>query len=156
AAGDSTSRSLYDFGVSIPTSFVFSGDGRYLYGSSYYTGVSNVFRYDLAADSMDVVSNAETGFFRPLPLGGDSVLVFRSSGAGFVPAVFQARPLTDVSAVTFFGQQVVERHPVLETWKVPPPTTVQLDSLGMREGPYRSFRSLRLVSLFPMAEAYKD
>jgi hypothetical protein len=156
AAGDTTSRSLFDFGVSIPTSFVFSGDGRFLYGSSYYTGVSNIFRYDLAADSMDVVSNAETGFFRPLPLAGDSVLVFRYSGAGFVPAVFQARPLTDVSAVTFFGQQVVERHPELETWKVPPPNSVHLDSLGLREGPYRSFRSVRLVSLFPMVEAYKD
>ena len=62
-SGDSTSRMLYNFGSSIPSSFVFSPDGRYLFGSSYYTGVSNVFRYDLNADSMDVVTNAETALY---------------------------------------------------------------------------------------------
>ena len=35
----------------IPSNFVFSPDGRYLYGSSYYTGVSNIFRYELATRS---------------------------------------------------------------------------------------------------------
>ena len=34
----------------VPNSFVFSPDGRYLYGSSYYTGVSNIFRYEIATD----------------------------------------------------------------------------------------------------------
>ena len=155
-AGDTTSRALFDFGASIPTSFVFSPDGKSLYGSSYYTGVSNIFRYDLTADSMDVVSNAETGFFRPLPLEGDSLLVFRYSGEGFVPARIEGRPLTEVSAVTFLGERTVRKHPELETWKVPSPATVHLDSLGMREGRYRSLASLRMGSLVPVVEAYKD
>ncbi len=156
AVGDTASRTLFDFGSSIPTSFVFSDDGRYLYGSSYYTGVSNIFRYDLAADSMDIVTNAETGFFRPLPLGGDSLIAFRFTGAGFVPAVLEARPLAEVSTITFYGQQVVERHPVLKSWKVPPPSTVPIDSLILYRGPYRALRSVRLVSLYPIVESYKD
>jgi len=61
-AGQTEFVELYDFGNTIPQNFVFSEDGRYLYGSSYFTGVSNVFRYDLALDSMDAMSNAETGF----------------------------------------------------------------------------------------------
>ncbi len=36
--------------TSVPNEFVFSPDGRYLYGSSYYTGASNIFRYDLAGE----------------------------------------------------------------------------------------------------------
>ena len=40
--------SEFRFGQSVPESFVFSRDGRYLYGSSYYTGVSNIFRYEVA------------------------------------------------------------------------------------------------------------
>jgi hypothetical protein len=156
ADGDTTSRVLHDFGSSVPSSFVFSRDGRFLYGSSYYTGVSNIFRYDFAADSMDVVTNAETGFFRPVPLGGDSLAVFRYSGQGFVPATLHARPLSDVRAITFFGAQVVEKHPELETWKVPPPSTVNLDSLGLREEPYRGLRSIRLMTLVPVAEGYKS
>jgi len=43
--GDTTSTTLYDFGSSVPASFVFSPDGKSLYGSSYYTGVSNIFRW---------------------------------------------------------------------------------------------------------------
>lgn len=156
AKGDTTSRTLYDFGTSVPSSFVFSGEGRRLYGSSYYTGVSNIFRYDLDADSMDVVSNCETGFFRPVHLGGDSLVVFRYSGQGFVPAVIQARPLTDVSAINFYGTQVVEEHPELKTWKVPSPASIDLDSIGVRREPYRGLRSVRLMTLVPVFEAYKD
>ena len=47
-AGDVKPLSEFKFGQSVPESFVFSKDGRYLYGSSYYTGVSNIFRYDVA------------------------------------------------------------------------------------------------------------
>jgi hypothetical protein len=154
--GDTTSRSLFDFGVAIPSGFVFSDDGRYLFGTSYLTGVSNVFRYDLVADTMDVVSNAETGLFRPLPLSADSLVVFRYSGRGFVPAVMAARPLRDVSAITFLGERLVVRHPQLKGWKVPSPASIVLDSLRPREGPYRPWSGLRLVSAYPVVEAYKD
>jgi len=47
----------------MPEGFVFSGDSRYLYGSSYYTGVSNIYRYDLALGKLEAVSNAEIGYF---------------------------------------------------------------------------------------------
>ena len=68
AAGDVKPLSEFRFGQSVPESFVFSRDGRYLYGSSYYTGVSNIFRYEVATGKVEAVSNAETGFFRPVPL----------------------------------------------------------------------------------------
>ncbi|HWO88374.1 MAG TPA: hypothetical protein VNL98_04410, partial [Gemmatimonadales bacterium] len=45
-AGDTTHQVLYEFGEWSPSNFVFSPDGRYLFGSSYYSGVSNIFRYD--------------------------------------------------------------------------------------------------------------
>ncbi|MGD8511095.1 MAG: hypothetical protein PVI16_05680, partial [Gammaproteobacteria bacterium] len=37
----------FNFGSAVPEGFVFSPDGRYLFGSSYYTGVSNIFRYEV-------------------------------------------------------------------------------------------------------------
>jgi hypothetical protein len=156
ARGDTSSRTLHDFGTSSPNSFVYSADGRFLYGSSYYTGVSNIFRWDLAADSLDLVTNAETGFFRPLPLGGDSLMAFRFAGGGFVPALLEAPPLHDASAITFFGQQVIQRHPELQSWKVPPPSSVVIESLVTYDGDYRALRSVRLVSLYPVVESYRD
>jgi hypothetical protein len=154
--GDTTSKALYDFGSSIPSGFVFSPDGRYLYGSSYYTGVSNIFRYDLVADSMDVLSNAETGFFRPLPLGRDSLVVFRYTGKGFVPAMIAERPVHDVSAITFLGQRLVEKYPVLKSWMVPAPARVPIDSLTTYSGPYHPLREFRPATLVPIVEGYKS
>jgi len=155
--GDTTSRALhYDFGSSVPAGFVFSPDGRYLYGSSYCTGVSNIFRYDLVADSMDVISNAETGFFRPLPLGRDSLVVFRYTGKGFVPAMIADRIVRDVSAITFLGQQLVEKYPVLKTWMVPSPARVRIDSLTTYSGPYHPLRNIGLATVVPVVEGYKS
>ena len=34
---------------STPEGFVFAPDGKAMYGTSYYTGVSNVFRFDIAS-----------------------------------------------------------------------------------------------------------
>ena len=34
-------------------------------GTSYYTGVSNIYRFDIATQKYDALSNASTGFFRP-------------------------------------------------------------------------------------------
>ena len=90
-AGDATPDYDFDFGPSVPDSFVFSPDGKFLYGSSYYTGASNIFRYELATKKIEAVSNAETGFFRPIPLGGDELIVFRYTGQGWVPARITAR-----------------------------------------------------------------
>ena len=80
------SEVLYDFEYNSPGNFVYSPDGRYLYGSSYYTGASNLFRYDFETKKMDVISNAETGLFRPLPLADGSLIAFEYTSKGFVPA----------------------------------------------------------------------
>lgn len=155
AAGDTASRTLWDFGTAVPAGFTFDPSGRRLWGSSYYTGVSNIFRYDLDADSMDVVSNAETGFFRPVPTGDDSLLVFTYSGQGFRPARILPTPLTDVSSIDFLGERLVEKRPVLKTWAVPPPSTVQLDPVRSAPRPYRGLRHVGLTTAYPMVEAYK-
>ena len=71
--GEAPFEVLHDFEYNSPGNFVYSPDGRYLYGSSYYTGASNLFRYDIETKKMDVISNAETGLFRPVPLAGRKI-----------------------------------------------------------------------------------
>jgi hypothetical protein len=155
-AGDATPVKEAAFGSVVPQNFVFSPDGRYLYGSSYYTGASNIFRYEIATGALEAVTNTETGFFRPIPLGGDSLVVFRFTGEGFVPATIDARPLQDVSAITFFGQQLVEKYPVLKEWRVGSPAAVPLETMTTREGPYRSFGAMGPESIYPVVQGYKD
>ena len=123
-AGDLKPLSQYDFGQSVPESFVFSRDGRYLYGSSYYTGVSNIFRYEVETGKVAAVSNADSGFFRPVPLADGRLLVLTYTSDGFVPATIDPRPLDDVSAITFLGTEVAEKYPVVKTWQAARPSAV--------------------------------
>jgi hypothetical protein len=147
---------LYEFENNAPANFVFSPDGRYLYGTSYFTGVSNVFRWDVAAKTMSAVTNCETGYFRPVPVGADSLLVFRYRGAGFQPVMIPIEPREDLSAVRYLGQEIVDRHPVVTTWNVGSPMKVNIDSLKTYEGEYQGFGALGLASVYPVVQGYKD
>jgi hypothetical protein len=146
----------FDFGTAVPNGFTFSPDGRALYGSSYYTGVSNIFRFDLTTAKWDIVSNAETGFFRPVPLDDGGLIVFRYSGEGFVPARIDPRPLEDVGAITFLGQQLAEEHPIVKDWTVGSPLDVPFDSMPRRDGKYRLAGGLRRESFYPVFQGYKE
>jgi len=155
-AGDATPVAQFDFGSAVPDGFVFSPDGRYLYGSSYYTGVSNVFRYELATRKIEALSNAETGFFRPLPLPDGRLVAFDYGGQGFVPGFIDGRPLEDLSAIAFLGAQIAEQHPVVRGWKVPSPGTIDLAARTRSEGEYDSLSEMGLQSFYPVVEGYKD
>jgi hypothetical protein len=154
--GDASFEVLHDFEYNTPGNFVYSPDGRYLYGSSYYTGASNLFRYDIQAAKMEVISNAETGLFRPLPLPDGSLIAFEYTARGFVPARVPDRPLEDVAAVKYLGMALVEKNPVLRSWKLPPPSSIESEKLITRAGRYDPIRNMRLISAYPIAEGYKD
>ncbi|MBL0144218.1 MAG: hypothetical protein IPP91_19470 [Betaproteobacteria bacterium] len=155
-AGDLKPLSQYSFGQSVPEGFVFSRDGRFLYGSSYYTGASNIFRYEVATGEVEAVSNAATGFFRPATLADGKLVVFNYTGQGFVPTVIEPKPLKDVSAISFLGAEVAARHPVVKTWQVPPPSNVDYEKLVTGTGVYAPLRNLDLQSGYPVLQGYKN
>ncbi len=155
-AGDTSYVTLFDFGNSVPANFIFSPDSKYLFGSSYYTGVSNIFRYDFAADSMDAVTNCETGFFRPIPAWDDSLIIFRYTGKGFIPAIVPFEPLEDVSATTYLGNKIAEKHPIVRDWISDAPSSINLDSVITDSGSYRALANVRMTSAYPIVEGYKD
>jgi hypothetical protein len=155
-AGDVTPRGRFGFQGSPPNGFTFSADGRHLYGTSYYTGVSNVFRYDLAARTLESVSNTDTGFFRPVPLDGDRLLVFRYTGKGFVPSWIDAMTVPGPGAITFLGERLAAKHPVVDTWNVGSPLGVDYEALDRDRRQYRPAGSLRLESLYPIVQGYKN
>ena len=153
---DATPVRQFDFGTAIPSNFIFSPDSRYLIGSSYYTGVSNIFRYDVQTGELEALTNAETGFFRPVPLSDDSLLVFRYTGNGFVPSIIAVKPVKDIAAISFFGQQLVEKHAVLKQWAAGSPGAVPIDTLITGTRGYSPLQRLRLESVYPVVQGYKD
>jgi hypothetical protein len=154
--GKSEFQFLFDFQNSIPANFVFSQDSRSLFGSSYYNGVSNIYRYDLDEMDMDLVSNCETGFFRPLPISSDSLIVFRYSDQGFLPAVISNDTIEVINAISLLGSKVINKHPELEDLKVDPPGQIDLDNLVTYRGTYSGPDHFKLISAYPVIEGYKD
>ncbi len=154
--GDTTVETLYDFGDAAPLNFVFSPDGRYLFGSSYYSGVSNIYRYDLETRDIDALSNAETGFFRPVPVSRDSLVVFEYTRWGFVPALIANQVVDSVSRISFLGSEIAEQRPDVQSWQVPPASRVNLDSVTISQGPYRPLGNLKLDNTYPVVEGYQD
>ncbi|NIM52942.1 MAG: hypothetical protein GTN62_15735, partial [Gemmatimonadales bacterium] len=155
--GDATHEVLVDeFGAWPPSNFVFSPDGQYLFGSSYTSGVSNIYRYDFNADTMEAVSNAETGFFRPVPVSDDSVVVFRYTARGFVPSMIPNQVPDSVSAIRFLGNAIAAERPVVQSWQLPSASRINLDSLTTSRGAYRSLRHFKLDNAYPIVEGYED
>ncbi|MBS0365526.1 MAG: hypothetical protein JSR67_06875 [Proteobacteria bacterium] len=154
--GDGSPLHALTMGAAVPESFVFSRDGRYLYGSSYYTGVSNIYRYEIATEKLEAVSNAEIGFFRPLPLPDPSkLIVLRYAATGFEPAEIEVHPTEDLSAINFLGQQVAEKHPEVTHWSAQNPDTVPYESQIVRQGRYQRAK-VSLDSLYPVVEGFQD
>jgi hypothetical protein len=146
----------FDFGTAIPEGFVFTRDGRYLYGSSYYTGVSNIYRYEIETGEIEAVSNAETGFFRPIPMEDGSLIVQEYTGEGFAPAIIDPRPLEDLSAITFLGAEIAKKHPVVRDWVVPMPSQADPGPVVTQQGKYRPLREFEYGDGYPIVEGYKD
>jgi len=155
-AGSQEAEMLYEFENNAPENFVYSPDGRYLYGTSYYTGVSNVFRFDFQTRKMEALSNGETGYFRPLQISSDSLLVFTYTGNGFQPVIIPIQVREDLSAVNYLGQEIVDKYPIVKTWKVGSPLAVNLDSITTYNGSYNGLSRLQISSLYPVVQGYKS
>ena len=147
--GDATAVSHLELGTAIPEGFVFSQDGRYLYGSSYYTGVSNIYRVAVATGELEALSNAEPAIFRPLPLDERTLLVFRYSAAGFVPATIPIQPTEDLSAITFLGERIATQQPIVQQWNTSSPSAVDFATVASRPAEYSAVRELGVESLYP-------
>jgi hypothetical protein len=154
---DSSSYDIvFDFEDSTPANFVFSQDGKYLYGSSYYSGVSNIYRYNFQYGEMEILTNCETGFFRPMPVSNDSLVVLRFTAEGFNPVIIPVQKPEPVSAVKFLGTEIAEKYPVVRSWNLTSPALINIDSLTVAKADYNTISNMHLDSAIPIVSGYKD
>ena len=141
-------------GSSVPENFTFTPDGKALLGNSYYTGVSNVVRLDIATGKYDVLTNAATGFFRPQLRPDGSLFVYDYTGEGFNPSIVQADVKQDLANIRFLGTEVVNARPELKQWGVGSPAKVPLDQLITSRGMYDPFKRMRFDAHYPITSGY--
>jgi len=156
--GEASFRTLENFQENTPSTFTFDRDGTYLYGSTYYSGVSNIVRYNLMEDTIDWITNAETGYFRPIPVSEDSLIAFRYTGDGFVPVMLENQRQEEISSIQFLGFEVINTHPNLRDWYLPSPTPerINTDELIKERENYSPGRHIKLASMYPIVRGYKN
>lgn len=155
-AGKTDYQVIYEFEDNPAANFVFSPDGKYLYGTSYYTGVSNIFRVSLETHKAQILTNAESGFFRPLPVSADSMIVFNYSHDGMYAGMMKIDTLADVNPITYLGQKIYNKYPEVENWTLPSPLKINLDSIKVVEKRYRPVSELKMAGAYPIIQGYKN
>jgi hypothetical protein len=155
AGGEPVEVARLELAPATPEGFTFAADGKSLFGTAYYTGVSNVFRFDLQTKKYDVVSNASTGLFRPIEQPDGSLLAYEYTGEGLAPVRFRPEVKDDLGTVDFLGTRVVTAHPELKSWGVGSPARIDLDSLIVARGHYRPTKRMKLAAMYPIVEGYQ-
>jgi hypothetical protein len=149
---------IFNFEVSSPQGFRFTKDGKYLIGSSYYSGVSNIFRVDVETKEIKAMSNALTGFFRPIEIDEERLLVFKFTSDGFKPVTIKNETVSAVSSIDFLGNITVEKYPELIQWELPIATSqdIDLDDYNLKETTYKPYSELSLNYAYPTIVGYKN
>ncbi|MDZ7740514.1 MAG: hypothetical protein U5Q03_01815 [Bacteroidota bacterium] len=137
------------------TQFKFSNDDRYLIGTSYYTGVSNIWRISLKDKSFELLSNDETGLFVPQQISDDSLFVLKFKRNGMQPGIIPIRVIEDANAIGYLGNKVIDKSKEVTGYSLQPASKINIDSLKTREAGYFSIKNMSLSGAYPDIAGFK-
>ena len=139
--------------------FRFSLDDKYLIGSSYYTGVSNLWQINLETREMEMLSNTETGLFAPLEIAQDELLALEFKRDGLRPVMLARKVINDANAIELYGQLAYENNrEALEQvglLKEPLPK-IEFGDVYNQIKPYNVFKEMRFAGAYPTITGFTD
>jgi hypothetical protein len=153
--GNASYQTIYELEDNTLTQFKFSLDDRFLIGTSYYTGISNIWRINLEDKKFELMSNTETGMFMPLQISKDSLLVLRFQRDGMTPGIIPVKVIEDANAIEFLGNKVHQQYPEVEEWSLPPAAALPKTADKVIEGDYHPLKQMKLANAFPDIGGYK-
>ncbi|NOU47461.1 MAG: hypothetical protein HOO86_10410 [Bacteroidales bacterium] len=149
-------ETLYKSEDNTLTQFRFSNDDRYLIGTSYYTGVSNIWRISLDNKTFELMSNDESGLFMPQQVGEDSLFVIKFHRNGMLPGMIPLQVITEANSIDYMGNLVYEKNPQVADYSLPPASKINLDSITTEETPYSVAKNMALTDAYPDIAGYKE
>jgi len=139
--------------------FRFSLDDQYLIGSSYYTGVSNLWQVNLATREMELLSNTDIGLFAPLEITPGKLLALEFERDGLRPVTLGRKVVEDANAITLYGHRAYENNvEALEQvglLKEPLPE-IQFGDVYNGIEPYNVFKEMRFAGAYPTITGFTD
>jgi len=154
--GKIDTTTVYEFEDNSASNFVFCKDGENLIGTSYYTGISNVWQVNIKTKTAELMTNTDIGFFRPIEISDDSLLVLEYKTAGLKPVKIKKEFLNNVHPIEYLGMKTLDKNPELYNFIPQPASEINNESLIMNEGSYNSFTETGFENVYPIVEGYKD
>ena len=139
--------------------FRFSLDDKYLIGSSYYTGVSNLWQINIETREMDMLTNTDIGLFAPLEFAPDKLLALEFERDGMRPVTLDRKVVEDANAVELYGQKAYENNAeALEQVGLLREPLPQLEFGDIYNGitPYNVFKEMRFAGAYPTISGFTD
>lgn len=138
--------------------FRFSKDDSRMIGSSYYTGVSNIWSLDLKDRELSLLTNTDVGLFSPIEVG-DSLIALSFSADGLTPVSLHPTVLKDANAIALLGQRAYEAHPKeLESIGQfrTQPRKVEFGDVYHQITEYKPIKSLKFTGAYPELSGFRD
>lgn len=139
--------------------FRFAPGDSTMVGSSYYTGVSNIWSIDLETKELSLLSNARIGLFSPVVLEDGTVLAAEFERNGMRPVSFTPQVIEDANTVNMLGQLAYDAHSKeLEDLSVSKVPAKQIsfgevyDSIKV----YKPLGRLKFSGAFPEISGFRD
>ncbi len=151
-------RTLCSFDDSNLSQFRFSADDSKLVGFSYYTGVPNIWSYDIASGNLDLLTNVQTGIFGPYLASDDKIYALEYSSDGMTPVVFDYKELHDANSVEYLGQKAFDANPGLSSLADMKSEEAEIsfsevyDSITV----YNPFKEMKFQGFYPDISGFTD
>lgn len=137
--------------------FRFSQDDSLLIGTTYYTGVSNIWTIDPKTQDLELISNVATGIFAPEQISKDSLVALHFTADGMQPVKLKMQNLKDANSINYLGQKVIERNPQLkDIYKLDEEPKIEFGDVYNNIKKYNPFKELSFVGAYPDISGYKD
>ena len=139
--------------------FRFSLDDRYLIGSSYYTGVSNLWQVNIETREMEMLTNTDIGIFAPLEIAPGQLLALAFERDGLRPVTLKREVVKDANAVKLYGQLAYENNrKAMESVGLLRDSLPKINFGDVYNNitPYNVFKEMRFSGAYPVVTGFTD
>ena len=139
--------------------FRFSLDDRYLIGSSYYTGVSNLWQVNIETREMEMLTNTDIGIFAPLEIAPGQLLALAFERDGLRPVTLKREVVKDANAVKLYGQLAYENNrKAMESVGLLRDSLPKINFGDVYNNitPYNVFKEMRFSGAYPIVTGFTD
>ncbi|MBQ0024905.1 MAG: hypothetical protein KBT00_04180 [Bacteroidales bacterium] len=138
--------------------FRFSYDDSKLVGFSYYSGVPNIWCYDIGSKEMNLLSNVQTGLFAPYMASDSLLYAYNYAVEGMIPVTFEYKELHDANSIEFLGQKAYEANPQIAELSILDKDMKEIEFSDVYDSitEYNPLREIKLQSFYPDISAFTD